>query len=315
MQLGEFPVVKVSEPGRTPLWLVLHEALEVGRDCPGLLIDDPRASRRHLQLRPSGGGVTVVDLGSTNGTLLDGRPLVGTEKLEAGSVVQIGDTAIELVTPLTAEREPDPRLTPRTSIERVAAEVARDRHTLPPEEAVLEGTVTIVFSDIESSTALGFQMGDERWVEVLGHHNRIVRARVGEYGGTEIKAQGDGFMLAFSSARRALLCMSAVQRDITAAGERQPDRAVRVRVGVHTGEVITGDGGDLFGYHVNVAARIADQAEGGQILVSSLVREIVEARGDLRFGPEMRVELKGLEGTYLLHQLLWSKTDPAGDVS
>jgi class 3 adenylate cyclase len=303
--MTEVPVVVVREPGRTTLHLLLHEALEVGRDCPGLLIDDPRVSRRHLQLRPTDGGVTVIDLGSANGTTVDGDTIERPVSLAPGSVVRLGDTTIELATPAAAESPPEQVTRSRTAIERIAAEAARER-PLPPKSALAEGTVTIVFSDIESSTELAFQFGDQLWLEVLRAHNRIVRARLGEYAGTEVKAQGDGFMLAFTSARRALQCMIAVQRDLAAAGERRPDRAVRVRVGVHTGEVIADDGGDLFGRHVNLAARIAGEAVGGEILVSSLVREIVEARGDLRFGRPRSVRLKGLEGTFRLHPVVWS---------
>ena len=302
--MTEVPVVVVREPGRTPLYLLLYETLEVGRDCPGLLIDDPQVSRRHLQLRPSEAGVTVVDLGSRNGTSIDGEIINGPVSLVAGSVVRLGDTTVELATPAALESRPE-RVTPsHTAIDRIAAEAARER-TLPPQNVLAEGTVTIVFSDIESSTELAVQFGDERWLEVLRGHNQIVRARLGQYGGTEVKAQGDGFMLAFASARRALQCMIAVQRDLKAAGERRPDQVVRVRVGAHTGEVIADDEGDLYGSHVNLAARIADAATGEEILVSSLVREIVAARGDLRFGEPRSVRLKGLEGTYLLHPVVW----------
>jgi adenylate cyclase len=80
--------------------------------------------------------------------------------------------------------------------------------------------------------------------------------------------------------------------------------SVRIRVGVHTGEVIA-EGGDIFGRHVMLAARVAGHAHGGEILVSSLVREIASARGDLQFGEPRTVELKGLEGEHGVFPLVW----------
>lgn len=266
------PVVVVREPGRSALFVIVREPFEIGRGGSGLLVDDPRVSRHHLELRPDGAdGVIVEDLGSANGTTLDGRLLSGAEKLGPGATLRIGDTIIKRA----------------------------------PSSTWGEGTVTIVFSDIESSTAQAQSYGDARWFEILAAHNEIVRHALAAHGGEEVKAQGDGFMLAFSSARNAVRCMIQVQREITAMGRSAPDPAIRIRFGAHTGEAIVDDDGDLFGYHVNAAARIADQADGGEILVSSLVREIVEARGDLRFGEPRTARLKGFSGEWTMHPVLW----------
>ena len=80
---------------------------------------------------------------------------------------------------------------------------------------------------------------------------------------------------------------------------------MRVRAGIHTGEVILGEDGDIYGRHVIVAARISAQARGGEVLVSSLVREIVEPRGDVQFGASRTVTLKGLSGTHIVHPVRW----------
>lgn len=299
------PVVVVREPGRTPLYLVLHDPLEVGRDCPGLLIDDPGVSRSHLQLRPAYGGVAVVDLESSNGTFLDGKRISDPEPLAPGSVVRLGDTTIELAGE-SAESPPTQPVSEPSSIDRVAAAVHADG-AVPAVAARGDGTVTIAFTDIESSTELSTRMGDEQWFDVLSAHNAILRRHVMEHGGVEVKAQGDGFMLVFSSARRALMSMIAAQREIS-HGIGDGNVELRIRVGAHTGEAISDDSGDLFGYHVNLAARIANQAAGGEILVSSLLREIVEARGEFVFGEPREVELKGLTRTYLLHPVQWEGT-------
>ena len=86
------PVVVVSAPGRTDLRLVLTEALEVGRSGPGLLLDDPAVSRRHLELRPSGESVIVTDLDSANGTTIDGLVIDGATVLAPGSAVAAIDS-------------------------------------------------------------------------------------------------------------------------------------------------------------------------------------------------------------------------------
>lgn len=310
--MADAPLVVVREPGRTALHLVLHESLEVGRDCAGLLLDDAGVSRRHLLLRPDGDRVVVVDLDSTNGTTVDGERIDGPVTLDDDTVVRLGDTTVQLAgrRPVVSRIGRDDDV-PVTSIDKVAAEVAADLPQ-PPKFALRDGTVTIVFTDIESSTQRARAFGDQRWFEVLDTHNRIVRDRLAAFGGVEIKSQGDGFMLTFGSARRALECMIAVQRDMAALRDSRPEHGVRIRVGAHTGEAIVGDDGDLFGLHVNVAARIAGQAAGDEILVSSLVREIVQTRGDLRFGESRRTELKGLGGTYVLHPLDWSADDGGG---
>ena len=88
-----------------------------------------------------------------------------------------------------------------------------------------------------------------------------------------MKSQGDGFMIAFSSARRGLDCAMAIQRALQAHARSHPDEAIAVRMGLHTGEALK-EGDDFFGTHVALAARIAAAARGGEILVSSLLKEL-----------------------------------------
>ena len=169
------------------------------------------------------------------------------------------------------------------------------------------GTRTIVFSDIENSTVRAVQLGDSGWFEVLTAHEALVTDEVRGHRGVVVKSQGDGFMLAFDSARRAVACMIAVQRRLHALDPAEPE-AVSVRVGAHTGEAIEDGTGDLFGQSVIVAARIANEANGGEILVSSLVREIIEPRGDISFGESRSVELKGIAGGHVVHPIVWADT-------
>jgi class 3 adenylate cyclase/tetratricopeptide (TPR) repeat protein len=190
----------------------------------------------------------------------------------------------------------------QTSIDAVAASVYVDKPDLRP-HAAPDGTVTILFSDIEGSTALNERVGDKRWMELLREHNAIVREKVKAHGGFEVKSEGDGFMLAFQSARRAIDCAIAIQQAL-AQRNQSADEPIRVRMGLHTGEAIK-EGDDFFGKHVNLAARIAGQAKGGEVLVSSLLKELTDSVGDIPFGEGREVELKGLAGSHRAFALEW----------
>lgn len=297
-----WPVVKVTEPGRTPLHLVVCRPIDVGRDGEGLLLADAELSRQHLRLTATAGRLVVADLGSTNGTKLDGADLREPTRVIPGQVVTFGHCRLEVVAPDNGHAPvvaSDPLR--RTSLDIVADAAVADPMVSAPFGG---GTLTIVFSDIEQSSRRTEELGDAGWLRLLGLHNSVVRRQVERHGGHEVKAQGDGFMLAFPSARAATLFAIDVQRTLEAHGRSQPADLMRVRIGMHTGEAIVEDG-DLFGHSVVLAARIAGQARGGEILVSSLVREIVESRGDLAFGETRAVELKGLTGTHQLHPILW----------
>jgi class 3 adenylate cyclase len=191
---------------------------------------------------------------------------------------------------------------PLSSVDEVASSVAAERPSLRP-AAAPDGTVTILFSDIEGSTALNERLGDVRWLELLREHNSVVRRHVQEFGGFEVKAQGDGFMVAFASARRAIECARAIQEAMAADLGDHPDGPIRVRIGLHTGEALR-DESDFYGKNVVVAARITDEAQGGEILVSSVVRQLTESAGDVGFENAREVELAGLAGTHVVYKVV-----------
>jgi class 3 adenylate cyclase len=190
----------------------------------------------------------------------------------------------------------------QSSIDAVAA-VVQSEHPDMRQHAAPDGTVTILFSDIEGSTEMTERLGDRRWMEVLHEHNAIIRRQVAECGGFEVKAEGDGFMLAFQSARTALGCAAEMQRALADRNDGA-EEPIKVRIGLHTGEAIK-EGEDFFGKHVILAARIAGQASGGEILVSSLLKELTESAGDVEFGEGREVELKGLVGTHRVYEVAW----------
>jgi class 3 adenylate cyclase len=167
------------------------------------------------------------------------------------------------------------------------------------------GTVTILFSDIEGFSSMTERLGDRQAQDIVRVHNAIVRGNVGACGGFEVKSQGDGFMIAFDSASKALRCATAIQHELAAYSRTHPEEPINVRMGLHTGEAIK-DENDFLGRTVIVASRIADEACGGEILVSALLKELVTGTGEFRFGEPREATLKGLNGTHMLVPVLWS---------
>jgi class 3 adenylate cyclase len=196
-----------------------------------------------------------------------------------------------------------------TSMDAVAAAVARERPDLR-HHASRDGTVTILFTDIEGSTAMIERLGDRRAHEVLRAHNALVRAQIAFHRGVEVKSQGDGFMVAFQIARDALGCAVAIQRAFTGDVAKRIGEVIRVRIGLHTGEAIR-DADDFFGKAVVLAARIADQARGGEILCSAELARGADGAGEFRIEPGRAVALKGLSGTFAVCRVAW-ETPPAG---
>jgi adenylate cyclase len=193
----------------------------------------------------------------------------------------------------------------RTSVEELArwAEV---EHPDLRRLAARDGTVTILFSDIEDSTAMNEELGDRAWLRVLGAHDSIVRDLVGTHDGHVVKSHGDGFMVAFARPEEAVRCAIEIQRAL-ASGPRRLRRApVRVRIGIHVGPAVAKDG-DLFGRNVALAARVADCARGGEILVSSQVEEAAGGSDGISFAMAREVELKGLPGQHRLVAVRWEE--------
>src|SRR5688500_14566129 len=167
-----------------------------------------------------------------------------------------------------------------TSVDEIAGAVSELRPDLSGSSAP-DGTVTIAFTDIEDSLRLNAFLGDKRWLEVLHAHNDVIKKVTGEHNGTVVKSQGDGFMLAFASSRRAATCAQAIDQAI-AATFQDPGSPIRVRIGLHVGETVR-EAEDFFGHAVNYAARVASSARGGEIVVSSLVHDLLAQTGEFHF--------------------------------
>ncbi|HUG31259.1 MAG TPA: adenylate/guanylate cyclase domain-containing protein [Acidimicrobiia bacterium] len=166
--------------------------------------------------------------------------------------------------------------------------------------SVREGTVTLMFTDIEDSTTLATSIGDEEWARVIHWHDQTIQNIVEGGGGTLVKTLGDGAMAVFESLRAAARSAFQIQR---AFAERQEGPAMRVRIGLHVGDVMLTNH-DYLGKTVNKAARITAAAQGGQIRVSSSVRALLSDDPEFGFGETQRVELKGIDGLHDIASLI-----------
>jgi class 3 adenylate cyclase len=269
--------------------------------------------------RVSASGDNVVDL-MTALLDIDVRPLLPQVTVPTLVIHRRGDTAVpfewgrELATGIPGARFlsldgrnhwPLPSEPAALVMAKTVYEFLGDSEPAPAgaEAPAASGVCTILFTDVEGSTALTERLGDAKAREVLRNHERIVRETLRAHGGTEVKAMGDGFMASFSSATGALECAVALQRAFATYSEENQDTPIKVRIGLNAGEPIAEDE-DLFGTAVNMAARIAAQAKGSEILASNVVRELAAGKGFL-FADRGEVALRGFEEPVRLCEVQW----------
>ena len=185
----------------------------------------------------------------------------------------------------------------RSSIEDLADWAEVERPDLA--RVTRDGRVVIMFSDIEESTALNERIGDRAWVRLIGSHDKLVQRLVQRQSGHVVKSQGDGFMIAFARAEQAVRCGIDVQDALHKEAKRKRHEEIRVRIGIHMGRSVR-RGDDLFGRNVAMAARVAAEAVGGEILVSESVRDALRDSDDISFDEGRDAELKGFSGSYRL---------------
>lgn len=158
---------------------------------------------------------------------------------------------------------------------------------LSPDELGERVLATILFSDIVASTPLVERVGDRAWTNLLREHNVRIRAAIDRYRGREFGSAGDGFLALFDGAARAVHAAALMDPSMAELG-------IRVRVGLHTGEVEL-VGGQARGVAVHAAARVASLAGPGEVLVSGTTRDLLDGSG-LAFDSRGEHELKGLSG-------------------
>ena len=163
---------------------------------------------------------------------------------------------------------------------------------------------TVLFSDLVDSTRHAARAGDRSWADTLDHHLADSRAAVSDHGGQVIKTTGDGVLALFTGPAQGVRC---AQRMI---GDAQ-DRGLDLRAGVHTGEVER-SADDVAGLAVHLAARIMSLADGGEILVSRTVRDLVIG-SELAFADRGEHELKGIPDRWALYAVLWTAPPPSAN--
>ena len=147
--------------------------------------------------------------------------------------------------------------------------------------------ITILFTDIVDSTVQARKTGDVAWKRTLSMHNDLVRSVFVRFGGREVDAVGDSFLITFDGAERAIRCGLAIVEALAAIG-------IAIRVGIHSGEVVL-SGDAIRGVAVHTAARIMAQAGAGEVLVSGSTHDLAEGATGLTFDSRGRHRLKGLE--------------------
>jgi class 3 adenylate cyclase/pimeloyl-ACP methyl ester carboxylesterase len=160
---------------------------------------------------------------------------------------------------------------------------------------------TVAFTDLVGSTELAARLGDRRWRELLEIHDSVARREVEAARGRLIKSTGDGLLATFDGPARGIRCVQAIGQAVAQLG-------LAVRAGLHTGEIELRNG-DIGGIAVHIAARVAAMADGGQVLVSSTVKDLV-AGSQLEFADRGETSLKGVPGTWRLYAVT-----PPGDAA
>jgi class 3 adenylate cyclase len=166
-------------------------------------------------------------------------------------------------------------------IDEIEEFVTGSRHAVEADRIL----TTVMLTDIVDSTKRASELGDRRWRALLVQHDDLVRQEISRLRGREVKALGDGFLATFDGPARAVRCAAAI-------AQRARSLDLQIRCGLHTGEIEL-NGQDIAGIAVHIAARIAAQAHGGQVLVSSTVRDLVAGSG-LQFVDEGARSLKGI---------------------
>ena len=234
-------------------------------------------------------------------------PIAGTRSCDlrhigyciSGSIeVRMDDGTVLVIGPGDAYEIPpghDVRVLGDESYDAVEFNSARD-FGLSPEELGERVLATILFSDIVGSTAMLEKLGDRAWTKLLHEHNVRIRAAIDRFRGREIGSAGDGFLALFDGAAKAVRAAQLMDASMA-------DLGIRVRVGVHTGEVEI-SGGQARGVAVHAAARVASLAGPGEVLVSGTTRDLLDGSG-LSFDSRGEHELKGLRGArpiFALHR-------------
>ena len=166
-----------------------------------------------------------------------------------------------------------------------------------------DGAITLMLSDIADASILADRLGPERWEQLLRDHHALVEHVVTHHEGELVKFERDGFLASFNSAHSGLHAAVELQRTFTGPAT-DDDRAVAVRIGLNSGFVIAKPD-QLLGRNVVLASRIAAQAKGEEILVSSTVKQYTEQDPSFHFEPHGEYHFKGVLGEHTVYAVRW----------
>jgi class 3 adenylate cyclase len=176
-------------------------------------------------------------------------------------------------------------------------------HHEPPAAAPMGASVrAVLFTDLVGHTEMMSRLGDQKGRDVLREHEQVTRDVLTRHNGTEVKTMGDGFMASFGSVTQAVECAMALQRAFSDRNDSGAEPLL-IRVGLNAGEPIEEDG-DLFGWTVIMASRVAAKAEAGEILASDVVRGLCSGKGFL-FADRGEYVLKGFEEPIRVYEVGW----------
>ncbi len=190
-------------------------------------------------------------------------------------------------------------------VEEFMGKIADTPAAIDPTTTDMQSALRIIlFTDMESSTAITQRLGDARAMELLRTHNAVIRDALNAHRGREVKHTGDGIMASFVSVSGAVECAIAIQKAIASYNDQDPDTPIRLRIGLSAGEPVM-EHEDLFGAAVQLARRICDCAEPSDILVANVIRELCIGKGFL-FADRGLAVLKGFDDPVRLHEVRWS---------
>jgi class 3 adenylate cyclase len=317
--MANLMIVAGEEAGRS---IVIDRETSVGRDVGvDLILPDPEISRRHAVFRRSGDVLEVEDLGSLNGTWVNGARITGRVQLAPDDTIKLGTTHLRVLAPTPPEPEPPP---PEPEPTAATAESGVGKHDLlgAPSEDELR-PVTALFADIVGSTGIGEQLPPEQVKTLVGECVTRMSRVVEQYGGVVDSYQGDGITAFFGfplahedDAERAARAALRIVESIGAYA--QEVRAVwalpdfNIRVGLNTGQVATGLVGAgtrrpvALGDTMNVAARLQTHAEPGTILVGP--RTASELDNRFRLEPLGEILVKGRDAAVSAWRLVRAET-------
>jgi class 3 adenylate cyclase len=197
-----------------------------------------------------------------------------------------------------AHREPQ-----RSSID-VIASALEPLSLAPTRLSSPDGAVTLMLSDIADAQTVAEQLGSDQWACVLRDHRALVERVVAQHDGEVLRFERDGFLASFASAHAALRAAIELQRTFSGAAQPSGDQAVSVRIGLHSGFVL-GDPDQPLGRNVVLASRIADRARGGEILVSSTLKQYTDTDPSFSFEAHGEYHFKGVVGEHTVYSVGW----------